>query len=285
MAFDGPIRAALGSIEEAARIAGETVSNRREERLDNAATRERFRVLRAGADRAATRNPELRADLDAIIAAYESEYPAFQRGVDTARAAIRNSGEAQGTAVALRQQYFDRVRTRILGDLTGEARQNRERAWAALSSEMQPESILAPIGRQFYDERNGGIQWGGIAGGIVGGLAGYFMAGKAGVSGWMWGVGMAVAVGLGTWIGNKVSEWVAPAAGAAGEGAARAIGIVRERTIGMENSPQPEAQLAANRQSPENDISFGETGTLSAPAVPNMRTQRPGTAPTRPGQA
>lgn len=61
--------------------------------------------------------------------------------------------------------------------------------------------LLSTTTEQFYDSQKGGVQWGGIAGGLIGAAMAYVMAGSANS---LWVVaGIALAAVVGGWAGNK----------------------------------------------------------------------------------
>lgn len=92
---------------------------------------------------------------------------------------------------------------------------DRKAAAHLLGNEMRGPSIFGGIISNVYDEKNGGIQWGGIAGATLGGLLGSQLAGATGLGewlgGWMAPVVMAIGAALGSWGGRVATDYISSA--------------------------------------------------------------------------
>lgn len=81
-----------------------------------------------------------------------------------------------------------------------------KRAIEMAGADMRP-GLLSNVTKNFYDESKGGMQWGGIAGGVVGLLAGMYMGSQAG-GGWIsWLITAMTTIGF-AYGGNKLAEYM-----------------------------------------------------------------------------
>lgn len=146
-----------------------------------------------------------------------------------------------------------------------------DKAWAAVAEEMRPKSIFEPVIKQVYDSEKGGWQGAGMIGGLLG-LGAAAILTNGGSMGWEGLIALVLLPASFAWGANKLSEFMSKPSTGSGPAATPGIPTV-QRAQERENGtvavnepakPAPAAHVAS--------MSYGETGTLSAPAAPNLRS-------------
>lgn len=128
-----------------------------------------------------------------------------------------------------------------------------QESWNALAEEMQGPSILGGISKQFYDSDKGGLQWGGIIGGLVGGFFAYKKF--AGGGGWLGGIAVVLASLAGAWLVNKgtdlVSGWMKPKPTVPGQSQNKSPNVPGQAMSPQHNLPSNVREISPDQLDPE----------------------------------